>query len=434
MLLSRLPFLCEGYGNDWDAWRVVSAGQHLLKTGEYVFSRQPGSPLQEAIGALVAGQDYWVGSLVTAVSSAIAAVLFLLILRFYGVRDAVLGALALAFTPILYVESMGMMDYVLALTCILGATYATLTGRLVAAAALLGMATDFRASSALPFVPLAAFLFASPDYGQALKPRLWQVARLAGISGGVALLAFALPLATYGTGLLDSYQKMHRDWAQAAWIATVGVFGIPGVLAVAAGLAVAARGRLAADSGAESNPATSGGHHPLLWLLAAAMPVAVYVWQPSEAAYFIPAVPFVLLIIAKFASRRVFVLVCAALCVSPFVGQFTPWVAHAVPSLHVYQQTRVTQMRRMDALWETLSSREGTTLVIGGGYVATLRMTLPDELSSRVRLVSWVLEEDLRLELPKGTQLLCYAEACGWNAKRTGFDPVAFGVPVFSGD
>src|SRR5512147_13272 len=54
VLLSRLPFLGPGAGNDNDGWFLVNAAREIAATGRYTTSRFPGYPVQEWLASLVA--------------------------------------------------------------------------------------------------------------------------------------------------------------------------------------------------------------------------------------------------------------------------------------------------------------------------------------------------------------------------------------------
>src|ERR1044072_3575678 len=51
VLLSRLPFLSPGAGNDDDGWFLVNAPREIAATGRYTTSRFPGYPVQEWLPA-----------------------------------------------------------------------------------------------------------------------------------------------------------------------------------------------------------------------------------------------------------------------------------------------------------------------------------------------------------------------------------------------
>jgi hypothetical protein len=432
VLASRLPFLGPGYGVDADGWRVVLVGKHLAETGEYLYSRQPGYPLQEAVGALVARHPYCVGNSITAGTSAIAALLFYAILRSYGVRDGVLGAFAMALTPVIFVESVGMMDYMNALACLMGAMYAILARRTGVAGLLVAVAAGFRASSAAMVIPFSLFLLTDARHEARAVDRLKSLARLTLISGGATLLIYAVPLSSHGMGLIESYQVERRPWLPAIWLATVGVFGLPGTFAIGIGLFRAAWGVFAKGASGPWMPGAPARNDLLMWLVAAAIPFLIFLWQPSESGYLIPAVPFILLLIARYTTRLLFILVCLAIFVSPFVGQLTPRVGHMVPSILTYQAARNSEMRQIKALWDYLATQPVRTMIItGSAYWPKLWMTQPAEMMSRVTLTSWVTAEDIISEQSTGTEVLCFGRACAWNTARTGTDPIQLGAKPF---
>ncbi len=54
VLLSRLPFLAPGAGNDDDGWFLVNAALEIAATGRYTISRFPGYAVQDWLAAGVA--------------------------------------------------------------------------------------------------------------------------------------------------------------------------------------------------------------------------------------------------------------------------------------------------------------------------------------------------------------------------------------------
>ena len=49
VLLSRLPFISDGYGLDGDSWAVALTARNIHDTGSYEASRLPGYPVQELL-------------------------------------------------------------------------------------------------------------------------------------------------------------------------------------------------------------------------------------------------------------------------------------------------------------------------------------------------------------------------------------------------
>ena len=227
VLLSRLPFLGHGYGGDADAWRAIVAARHLLATGTYVPSRPPGYPLPEYVDAamlyLGLGSSTGIG-LVSALLSGVSAALFFRLLLPLGRSRAMAGTLAMSLTPVVYVASLGAMDYMWGLTFFLAATLCMLSSRLWLSAIFLGLAAASRPSYALAIIPLA-LLYVGFDLRRLRKPAIWwQLAALALCSGLITLMFFLPAFLEIGVQAPEA----HRVWAYIAYNGSLGLFGITG--------------------------------------------------------------------------------------------------------------------------------------------------------------------------------------------------------------
>lgn len=155
---SQLPFLGAGYGNDPDAWQMVNVARQIARTGEYTASRLPGYPLPElvysALYSLVGKESSFIFNGATALLSAAAFLSFSLILRRCRSEDYILGGLALAFTPAVFINSTNSMDYVWALTFILASTFFILSDKTLIGAIFLGFAIGSRLTSGVMILPL----------------------------------------------------------------------------------------------------------------------------------------------------------------------------------------------------------------------------------------------------------------------------------------
>src|SRR5215813_9340119 len=149
VLLSRLPFLSPGAGNDNDGWFLVNAAREIAATGRYTTSRFPGYPVQEVLAAAVAraGGGPVQMNFLSALAAAACAWAFARRLRRLGGRDAGLAALALVCVPAAYVASVSAMDYLFALAFVLAACTARIAGRPWLAAVALGLAIGTRLTS-----------------------------------------------------------------------------------------------------------------------------------------------------------------------------------------------------------------------------------------------------------------------------------------------
>jgi hypothetical protein len=313
--VSRLPFVNVGYGRDPDSWRLADAAYSIAETGQYTVSRKPGYPVPEFSYALLHDAAYLWLTLV-ALLCTLAGVLFALTLKRLGSRDYLIGGLALAFTPTVFVHSTTLMDYTWALAAVLAALYFYMGKRYVVAGVLTGIAMGCRISSGV-FIPvvLVGVLTQRDESRHGKIKHAMSFAVSAGVAG---LLAYIPGLKEYGFGLFD-YVDASKSIAQVTKTASLRVWGSVGVvamlIAVIGGVVVTAL-RRRGETTFERQPSMS---HVTLWLTAVCAFFVVFVRLPFEAGYLITAVPFVLLILAVFLPRRLFLFVCIALIVSPFV-------------------------------------------------------------------------------------------------------------------
>ena len=314
VLLTRLPWLGHGYGSDPDAWRAISAARHLLDTGTYVPSRVPGYPLPEYVDAVMlhlgVGSSVWIGVLATLLSAASAA-LFLRLLLPLGRSRAVAGALAISFTPVVYVAGFGAMDYVWGLTFFLAATFCMRSGHLWWTATFLGFAAASRPTYALAIVPLAV-LYVNGDVGRLRSAAVWRrLAGLAGWSGSIAL-AFFLP-AFLAVGVQTP--TVYGDWKSLVYNVSVGLFGVVGVAGMAGAVVAAWIHRRRA-----AKPAEFGEHDLNGWAITTlALYGLLFVRLPDEASYLVPALLGVYWLLCRYTPHAVLWCLTASLALSCFV-------------------------------------------------------------------------------------------------------------------
>ncbi|HRI41385.1 MAG TPA: hypothetical protein PLW54_06860, partial [Bacteroidia bacterium] len=115
VLLSRLPFISDGYGLDGDSWAVALTARNIHDTGSYEASRLPGYPVQELLSALLINGGATALNLLVAMVSAAGILFFALSLKVLRFRHPLLAAAALAAVPVIYIHSTTTIDYTIAL-------------------------------------------------------------------------------------------------------------------------------------------------------------------------------------------------------------------------------------------------------------------------------------------------------------------------------
>src|ERR1700677_829561 len=128
VLLTRLPFLGAGYGEHADNWRVALAARHIAETGVYEVSRFPGYPVQEIVCSWFWKTGPYGLNLLDALFCVVAIFSFALICMEYGMRHWWLAALALAFAPVVYINSVSSKDLPWTLALLLGSWWWAMRG------------------------------------------------------------------------------------------------------------------------------------------------------------------------------------------------------------------------------------------------------------------------------------------------------------------
>ncbi len=311
VLISRLSFISAGYGADVDAWRVVAVARDMTETGDFVYSRVPGHPLHELICTLIWDKGpLWMNGF-TAVMSVIAAVFFMLILNRLGFKNIFLPALAFAFTPVIFINSVNALEHIWALAFIMGSMYFAIDNKPLAAGILLGLADGCRLPSILLLVPFALILYFNS--GKKLKTFM----QFAAAVFGVTLILF-LPL-FLKFDLFNVYKGSYPDVIYIAFRMFIATWGFIGLAAILTVCAVEFIYRIKSRNDNASHISKKDRYFDAsLWAGIILFAIS-FLLLPHKAAYLIPTVPLVLILLGKFLNPRLFNAVCISLVISPFL-------------------------------------------------------------------------------------------------------------------
>ncbi len=315
VFVTRLPFVTPLIGNDPDSERMLRAAHIIRTTGEYERSRFVGFPIPEYAFALALPLGPPAINALTAMMSAAAAVFFGLTLRRLGARRYLLAALAMALTPVVYINSTSPNDYIWAFAFIMAALYFVVSRRLLIAGVMLGLAIGCRAPSILMIIPFALYLAGEEGFKKSW-PGILKAGIVGAVVGGVCYIPGFL---RYGFGLMQYVEiEQYPPLRTLIKRGLVDVWGVIGLVA----LAVALFGLIFLRRRAEGARAESTRARylvPAAWLTAIVLNLAMFLRLPFKPDYFVPIVPFVLLLLWMYLRRAVFAAVCALLIVSPFV-------------------------------------------------------------------------------------------------------------------
>jgi hypothetical protein len=308
-IVSRVPWVDHGYGTDPDAWRVALSATYLIDHQDYSPSRLPGYPLHEFVTALTVGHG-WVWSNLSTVAISLAGVLvFALLVRKLDLPQRGALVLAFAFAPLLWINSVTTMDYMWALTFVMGSYLALLYGAPTLAGAGLGVAAGFRLTS-LFMLPVFWLLIRRAKGQNQIRP-------LTMTAVAITLGAYTPVLMDYG---LNSFNFYDQQVPLSEFVRHLGKdgLGVIGALAVVIAAAVSLP-RL------RSFPRdVLRDQHVMTWTAAIAVYSVTYTRLPHEIAYLIPLFPFGFFLMARYLNRGVLVACLAVIVLAGFVDITTP--------------------------------------------------------------------------------------------------------------
>jgi hypothetical protein len=306
---SRAPFLNISYGTDPDAWRMALTGYWLWDHHEYYPSRMPGYPVPEFGNALVIKGGWLATNSLTVLVSLVGLWLFAQIASKLDLPHRAVIVIAFAFTPLLWINSMTTMDYMWALTFILGSYYFLIQRSSVLAGIMMGLAISSRSTSALMLLPFIAYMWRD-DFKHEIRPFI--VAMLA-----VSLLAFTPGYWRYGPGMFTFYDAKvgYLNVLRLLGKDTLGLFGSMAVIAALI-ISLPRLVRLPVDFVHDK--------HVMVWVLAVGVTIASFARLPHEAAYLIPVYPFAFFLMAKYFQKWVLTGAVAVVLLAGWVDLTSP--------------------------------------------------------------------------------------------------------------
>ena len=414
VLLTRLPFLGAGYGEHADNWRIALAARHIAVTGVYEVSRFPGYPIQEYVCSWFWKTGPFGLNLLDALFCTAAALFFALICLEYGVGDWWLAGFALACAPVLYVNSVSTKDFPWALAFLLASWWCALRKKPLLAGILLGLAMGVRITSGVAALPLALILIDGAENRVAIRRVL-----ITGLTSGVIVVAAFIPVYTrYGPDFFNFYaEHAFPTVLQIAARMTLEVWGLLGV----AGLCLA----LISAPALRSRPVVSS-RHLLAWVSMLIIYAIAFLCLPDEAAYLIPAVPFVLLLAWWLAPRWAFRACCALIIASPFI---TIRAARPAAGLIIQDhRQRIATDGQIEGFLHFSSQVSGSNAFITGSWQPPIDVLTADAPPRDTKFLYLVTQPQLDQLIAKGWHVWYLPLMREFNDRVYGFDVAAHGA------
>ena len=323
VFLSRLPFLFAGYGSEEDAWLLPLTAKHIALTGQYELSRAPGHPLQEIIYSLMWNAGPFAYNLLTAIASVIAVLFFALSLRQLDFKHYLFASFAFAFTPIIFISSTYAIDYMFAMAFVMGSFYFLLTWiknsssessawrQLILSGIVLGLAIGFRITSGAILIPFCILLLPISKNG------FKGILIFSFTTVAIGLLTYIPVIKTYGFSFFTfSDQFPYPNLPKVFYKLTISVFGTVGFLAMIFYKIKILYKKISL----KENMFSSEMSGKLFFSCLAVILIYIisYLRLPQKSAYFIPAIPFIIILYGYFLSSRAFKIFCVLITMSSF--------------------------------------------------------------------------------------------------------------------
>jgi hypothetical protein len=314
ILLSRVPFIFDGYGSEEDAWALPMVAERIATSGQYEVSRLPGHPFQEIVYSLFYQSNAVVFNLITVLVSTLGIAYFMMACFQLKIKNWDLAGIALAFTPIIYINSINDMDYMWAMAFILMAFYFVVNRMPILAALFVSIAVGCRITSGAFMLPFAILLFNLLEKENRNKEVIKFILTI--FLG--SLLIFSPVILTYGASFFTYYEHFPiPGFAKNFYKGTFGALGILGLLIIILmSIDVLLQFKNYWKSISENKI-----HKPLLYcsLISIFLFLISFLKVPLKSAFVIPMVPFFWIIFAVLIPRKKLLTYTFGIVLSPFI-------------------------------------------------------------------------------------------------------------------
>lgn len=314
LFCTRLPFLFFGYGSEEDAWALPLVAERIATSGHYEVSRLPGHPLQEIVYSLCWQGGAVAFNLLTALISTLGILFFYHFLKRMNVPHRLWICAALAFTPVVYINSTNAMDYTWALGFSLMALHFISKRNIFLAGGMLALATGCRITAGAMYLPLAFLILQLSEREVRFKHQ------------GYFALSFLFSLALlftpvvleYGNGFLTFYEHFPLpSFARNLYKGSIGVWGLPGVVTLLL-VCIPLLKRIIKNNFGFSQ--SSHRSLAIACITAIILYTIAFIRLPLKSAFLIPALPFLYILPALFLNEKKMQLLAGGMLLSCFIG------------------------------------------------------------------------------------------------------------------
>jgi hypothetical protein len=299
ILLTRLPFLDRGFGVEEDSWGTAVAIRNTLATGVFETSRLPGHPVNEFFYLLLWPGGSWLLNFSSAICSVVFTISFCMILERSGFTRtrALFLSFATALIPVIYINSTCTMDYLWGLMFMTLSWLMLIQNRTIFAGVFMGGM----------YLPLLWLLM---NQSEDRPKEFWRFSLATGIT---TLMVFIPVIRVYGIGFFTySDQFPYPTWPKVFYKMLIGVWGLPGLLALALWFITRRSNIYRSLKGKEG----------VFFLLTIFIFTSVYFVLPQKSAYMIAVIPVTVRFLGEGVKEVFFRTGIFLFCLSSFVLGF----------------------------------------------------------------------------------------------------------------
>lgn len=434
IFLSRLPFLLPGYGAEEDTWGLFITAKNISLTGNYEVSRLPGHPLQEYAYSFIWQLGPLAFNLLTALLSTTGIAFFILSLKKLKFENYLTAGIILAFIPVVYINSLNAMDYMWALAFIMASFYFLLSDFFILSGIFIGLAVGCRITSAAMIIPFAFWVFDRGNMSESLK----KILRLVFSFTVASVLLFIPVFQKYGFNFFGYVAQIQVSFMHIVYKSTIGVWGLIGLIDVITILAMIfvfrSKNILSISAGAIKNKKLI-----FLCLIIICIYVISFIMLPQKAAFFIPLLPFVIILLYIYLNRVALVAFSFSMIFSSFfIGiNLNDSLRGSDPSrfsidLKLWEQNvsidfllgpviadQVKRRNKIDfseKVIRKINLLERKTVIIAGFWMNDI-LGKTDSLPANIHLVYYVNEDSLQRFRQAGNDILYLPEQDYYNDK-----------------
>jgi len=452
ILLTRVPFLYDGYGIDSDSWSLAITARNIAETHQYEVSRFPGYPVQEIVSAIFYTGKFFTLNFLTAILSTIGILYFVLFLRTLHFRQPLLAAAALAFVPVVFIESTTAIDYMWALSFILVSMYYVSRHKLILAGLFLGIAIGCRITSGAMLIPFAIMSLR----GNNISENIVRIVKLTVVTLIIGATMYIPVYVKYGWSFFTYYDTPYPAIPVVLYKFFIGVWGLLGSAALLLAIVLL----LLPDSHVARKylfPRSVNEKYIIAWLIAVDLYIIAFLRLPMEAGYLIPIVPFIILIFGKYLYKGAFNFFAVCLILSSFICSINPIDRNDAPStskasipfsigseklildilkgpVNAYQSRRKNGLEFSNEIIESFDTIHSNTLLVTGKWFNPLYL-MNKKSEAPLILRDYISQDSLLSYVGKNYSVYYLPQQDYFNTLMHGYDINLYGgMPYLKGE